>query len=82
MTLKHRMPTITMDTGMAIKTMLSETGPLVIRLDTLEQIRDKDLLLRPWDKGYTPINSRSLRKMLVSYPDQEVAAELLEGFSK
>ena len=48
---------------------------------TLEQIRDKELLLRLWDKGYTPINSRSLQKILVSYPDQEVAAELLDGFS-
>ena len=50
-------------------------------LGTLEQIRDKDLLLRLWDKGYTPINSRSLQEILVSYPDQEVAAELLDGFS-
>ena len=31
---------------------------------TLEQIRDKDLLLHLWDKGYTPIHSRSLQKIL------------------
>ena len=37
--------------------------------------------MRLWDKGYTPINSRSLQKILASYPDQEVAAELLDGFS-
>ena len=34
MTLKHRMSTITMDTGMTMKTMLSETGPLVIKIIT------------------------------------------------
>lgn len=49
-------------------------------LDSQDQT-DRQLLLRLWNKGYTPIKVDKLKALLVSYPDKIVVRGLLNGFA-